>query len=186
MRKRAMERVAPTVRSAERWGSRLSRRRVGRSGPGGRSGQQKRGAADEDSLDRKTRGQCRHDQEREFQAHRDRVGQPWVPVILGTMRWFDFEAGAEAPWHRRRVGPTAMVLGVVRSFLVQPVVRVAVCEHQTGAGEAHQHGNRKSDSAREWRPGHAVNVGEDPEFGENVERSRDHILAARERRSWIS
>lgn len=181
-----MEHVAPTVRSAERWGSRLSRRRVGRSGPSGRSGQQKRGAADEVSLDRKTRGQRRHDQERESHAHRDRVGQPWVPVILGIMCWFDFQAGAEAQWRQRRVRPTAMVLGLVRSFLVQPVVRVAVCEHQSGGGQAHQHGDRKSDSARKWRPGHAVNVGEDPEFGENVEGSRDHFLVARERRSRIS
>ena len=177
-----------------------------------RSGQQKRGAADEVSLDRKTRGQRRHDQERESHAHRDRVGQPWVPVILGIMCWFDFQAGAEAQWRQRRVRPTAMVLGLVRSFLVQPVVRVAVCEHQSGGGEAHQHGDRKSDSARKWRPGHAVNVGEDPEFGENAEerrdprvttqpptlptlsaecelhldRSRDQFLVARERRSRIS
>ena len=91
-----MYRAAPTVRSAEGWGSRLSGWRVCRSGPGGRRRQQKGRAADEVDLGRKIRGQHGEDKKRKVHAHRNRVGQLWVAVLLGIVRRLDFRADTRA------------------------------------------------------------------------------------------
>lgn len=91
-RKSARERAAPTVRSAERWGPRLSRWCVRRSGPGGRRSQQEGRAADERNLGRDARGKRRDEQERQVHTHGHRVRQLWVAVILGIVRPFDFRA----------------------------------------------------------------------------------------------
>lgn len=142
VRKGAMWRAAPTVRSREGWGSRLSRWRVRRSGSGGRRGQQEGRAADEGNLGREMGGHRTDDEERQVHAHGDRVGQPWVAVIVGIVRDSELQVDPWAQCRRCAVGLITMMFVLVRSRLVQSVVRIPVCDCQAGGVEARNDGNQ--------------------------------------------
>jgi hypothetical protein len=161
----------PTIRSAEGRGSRLSRRGVGRSGAGGRGGQQQGRSADQPDLDREICIESRRDEQRELHAQRDSVGDLRVTMILGIVR----------SSHRRAdriVGCPAMMLRLVYSLLVEAVVCIAMRERDTGGGESHQYRHAYSDSPRRRGSAHGVNVERDPSFGEKLRAWADRVQPA--------